>query len=177
MKKLSDIGNSLVKHALTTSLPEIGQTTELVPYMLVAARTMSVREISAYLDKNYGVRISPSTVSRALNNKETHFKKIAEYLSVTGDHMARFYTPTKDYLFQFEEEYMPAEMSPLEMLYREIAEKGMGAKSANSPTVSYYERDGDAVCRMMELWDELPTEAQKEIKPMIFAEEDEYMNV
>lgn len=164
-----------MKQASSTPLPEVGQTSELVPYMLIAARTMSVRDISSFLAKKFDVSISASTISRALNSKATHLGKIAEYLSLTGDHMARFYKVSKSTQFQLEDDYMPSEKTPLELLYQRAVERLMAAESAHSIDAIYIKSDIEAIERMMELWDEIPSEIQREIQPMILGEGEEGM--
>ena len=174
MKKLSEIGNTLVKHAHSKPLPEISQTTELLPYILVASETMSVREISSFLLKSAGIKISATTVSRALNNKDEHLHKFAEYLSITGGYMARTYDTSMKHLFQLEEEYSEyGEGSPMNQLLGYASEQGMNAQTAEHEDYYRIKQDTETICRMIELWDNIPSQVKPQIQFLIFKGEDE----
>ena len=77
MKNIKSIGSELADHSKTTDFSARGIIEELFPFAYVAAKRMSVRAISNWLEETHDVKISHTTIAKALKNADSHFKKIA----------------------------------------------------------------------------------------------------
>lgn len=168
MKKLSEIGKSLVKHAKSTPLPEITQTTALLPYLQVASETMSVREASAYLSKNHQISMSPSTISRALKAKDEHLGKIARYLELLAEKVARHYKFEAKSLFASEEEYRESiNTTPIDHWYIQAqidADSARNSHEFDAPEAELVSILSD----MYDLWEGLPSSGKRDVRNLMF---------
>lgn len=78
-KPFTTIGSELVAEAKShdSALP---LSTQLFPYILIASRTMSLREISEWLDTKHNVSLSAMAISRALRKPEVHLSRLADHI-------------------------------------------------------------------------------------------------
>jgi hypothetical protein len=76
--EISDIGGSLVAHSQEQDIPGRGLASALFPYIYTAAKRMSTRAISAYLQEKHGVRLSAVTIAKALREPEKHVLAVLE---------------------------------------------------------------------------------------------------
>jgi len=75
---ISEIGASLVAHSQEQEIPGRGLATSLFPYIYTAAKRMSTRAISAYLQEKHGVKLSAVTIAKALREPGKHALAILE---------------------------------------------------------------------------------------------------
>lgn len=164
MEDNSKIGKSLLSHAETKPLPTVSQTTALLPYMVVASRRMSARDISRFFKDQHNIDISHSTIARALKNSKEHYQKIADFLEHSFRRIPTYFEARASRLFALEREWRPVyeDDSPLATLQKAIVYRILEAQSENYEDTFLIELEG-IVSTMIELWDDLPEEAQCEI--------------
>jgi hypothetical protein len=75
---LSAIGAELLSEAQTRKESALPKSTELFPYLLIASRSMSMREISEWLKKKHRVDLSAAAISRALAQPRLHLERLAD---------------------------------------------------------------------------------------------------
>lgn len=66
-------------------------STRLFPYIFVAARRMSLRSISTWLQEKHGVSLSPAAISRALASPGLHLERLAESIAAPTRYVATAY--------------------------------------------------------------------------------------
>jgi hypothetical protein len=95
------IGLDLMKHADEFGEPvRLPLTTQLFPYFFVAARKMSVREMSAWLEKTKGVKLSGAAIAKGLQRPELHLRRIAEFIQFHVIYLSTMYGKScEDILF------------------------------------------------------------------------------
>lgn len=167
MPDLSKLGQRLVEQASAKDLPKIHQTTALLPYMLVAAKTMSMREISAFLSRDPEVSISAATVSRALRSKHTHLEKIAEFLEMGGERLGDYFRQSPQSFFSLDELNYPQPPHPLEEAQMTLIIKAEDASKVgefDAPEIALSE----LVDQMVPLWLSIPFEVAEEIHTHMF---------
>jgi hypothetical protein len=74
----SAIGVDLVEYSREDYTSARGIVTDLFPYIAVAARRMSARSISRYLQDRHGVKLSAVTIAKALREPAKHIEPFAE---------------------------------------------------------------------------------------------------
>lgn len=87
-----EIGLSLMKYAHEDApfSNQRGLVTELLPYILEASNRMSVRAISAWLEKEKNIKLSPATIAKAIREKDKHFEDWFEDIEPYATHFADF---------------------------------------------------------------------------------------
>jgi len=95
------IGSDLVKYADEFGEPvRLPLTTQLFPYLFVAARKMSVRDMSAWLQKTKGVKLSGAAIAKGLQRPELHLRRIAEFIQFHVIYLSTVYGKScQDILF------------------------------------------------------------------------------
>lgn len=89
---ISSIGSELIEHAQDFGEPmRLPLTTQLFPYLLVASRRMTTREISGWLESAKQVKLSAVAISKGLKRPELHLKRIAEYVQAPAVYLAMVY--------------------------------------------------------------------------------------
>lgn len=78
---LSSIGSDLVSHANEFGSPNrLPLITQLFPFLLLASRRMTTREMSDWLSKEKGVKLSAPMITKGLKRPELHLRRIAEHV-------------------------------------------------------------------------------------------------
>jgi hypothetical protein len=84
---LQDIGQALVGHAKQSVPVKLGLVDELFPYILIASKNMSARAISHWLEEKKNLKLSATSVAKAIREQDRFFERIyqrvlpgAEYL-------------------------------------------------------------------------------------------------
>ena len=73
------VGRELVQYAMETKFSrQRGIVDELFPYMFLAARKMTSRQISAWLQKEKGIKLSFVSIAKALREPDKHWEAMAE---------------------------------------------------------------------------------------------------
>ena len=98
---MGSIGLDLMKHAKEFGEPvRLPLTTQLFPYFFVAARNMSVRDMSAWLEKTKGVKLSGAAIAKGLQRPELHLRRIAEFIQFHVIYLSTVYGKScEDILF------------------------------------------------------------------------------
>lgn len=84
----ADIGRELVETSKEASSAR-GMAEELFPYIYVAAKRMSTRAISRWLEEEKSLKISHVSISKALRNADEHFSAILENIWPSAQRIAR----------------------------------------------------------------------------------------
>lgn len=87
-RPLAEIGEELVKTAQESPSSSLPLSTELFPYLLIASRSMSLREISKWLAGSHGVELSAAAISRALRQPELHLQRLADHIAAKARYVA-----------------------------------------------------------------------------------------
>lgn len=89
---LASIGNELLEHADLVGEPiRLPITTQLFPYLLLAARKMTTREMSAWLEQTRGIKLSNVAISKGLKRPELHLKRLAEFVQFPASFLSAVY--------------------------------------------------------------------------------------
>jgi hypothetical protein len=75
---IQTIGAELVRAAGELEQSPAEMLTELFPYIYEASRRMSTRAIGRWLEESHGIKMSQTTISRALRNPEKFWTPFAE---------------------------------------------------------------------------------------------------
>lgn len=78
---IDQIGSELVETSKKEGQDSLPMSTRLFPYIHVASRRMSLRNMSAWLKDTHGVNISPGQISRALREPQLHLERLAEFIA------------------------------------------------------------------------------------------------
>lgn len=89
---MQDIGKALIGHSQQSAPVKPGLVDELFPYILIASKNMSARAISAWLETHKNLKLSATSVAKAIREQDRFFDRIyqrvlpgAEYLAtLTG---------------------------------------------------------------------------------------------
>jgi hypothetical protein len=86
---MSAIGADLLSHAQEFGEPNrLPLTTQLFPFLFPASRRMTTREMSAWLEKEKGVKLSGVMISKGLQRPELHLRRIAEHVQPLAAYIA-----------------------------------------------------------------------------------------
>jgi hypothetical protein len=78
---LSSVGAELISHANEFGSPNrLPLITQLFPFLLLASRRMTTREMSDWLSKEKGVKLSAPMITKGLKRPDLHLKRIAEHV-------------------------------------------------------------------------------------------------
>lgn len=89
---LATIGNELLEHANLEGEPiRLPITTQLFPYLLLAARKMTTREMSAWLEQTRGIKLSNVAIAKGLKRPELHLKRLAEFVQFPASFLSAVY--------------------------------------------------------------------------------------
>ena len=77
---LGHVGRELVDSAENFDPSPSLLLRELFPYVWLASRRMSTRQISAWLKEHHAIQISQATVSRSLRNPEKYWEAFSAYI-------------------------------------------------------------------------------------------------
>lgn len=95
---LPAIGADLISEAQSRTESALPKSTELFPYLLIASRTMSMREISDWLKKKHGVDLSAASISRALGQPNLHLERLAGFICARARYVALVAKSTPNHL-------------------------------------------------------------------------------
>jgi len=91
-ERISSIGSDLLNHAEEFGEPiRLSLTTQLFPYLFLASRKMTTREMSEWLEKTKGVKLSFVAIAKGLKRPELHLKRIAEFVQFPATYLAAVY--------------------------------------------------------------------------------------
>jgi hypothetical protein len=78
---LSSVGSDLVSHANEFGSPNrLPLITQLFPFLFLASRRMTTREMSDWLSKEKGVSLSAPMITKGLKRPDLHLKRIVEHV-------------------------------------------------------------------------------------------------
>lgn len=78
--KFKTIGEALLNHAEEAESSRRGIADELFPYIYVAAKKMSTRAISRWLEETQEVKLSAATISKVLRESDPRMRSIYELM-------------------------------------------------------------------------------------------------
>ena len=86
---MSAIGADLLSHAQEFGEPNrLPLITQLFPFLFPASRRLTTREMSAWLEKKKGVKLSGPMISKGLQRPELHLRRIAEHVQPLAAYIA-----------------------------------------------------------------------------------------
>lgn len=91
-ESISSIGYDLLSHAQETGEPNrLPLTTQLFPFLFLAARRMTTRQMSAWLLTNKSVKLSAAGISKGLQRPDLHLRRIAEHVQPLAAYITAAY--------------------------------------------------------------------------------------
>jgi hypothetical protein len=150
-------GSELIKECSNRSGNTLPLATQLFPYIFIAARTMSLREISAWLQTEKKVKISAMALSRALRQPELHLGRLASHILSKAQYVS---LGTKA-------------GSPMHLLYEEVEKDGSVhleelARDWEKAPLNERQRDlWDSIHELNGLWASIPYEVCVLLRPYI----------
>ncbi len=79
-KKIKIVGEALLNHAEEVESSRRGVAEDLFPYIYVAAKKMSTRAISRWLEESQGIKLSAATISKVLRESDLRMRAIYELM-------------------------------------------------------------------------------------------------
>ena len=128
---ISSIGSDLLSHAEEFGEPvRLPLTTQLFPYLLLASRKMTTREMSAWLEQTKGVKLSAVSIAKGLKRPDLHLRRLAEFIQFPATFLAAVYSwDAEELLFEDDPETGRS-------LLRSLREMIFEAPEDPSPSVS-----------------------------------------
>lgn len=149
-ESLSAVGADLLSHAQEFGeLIRLPVTTQLFPWLLLASRRMTTREMSAWLAKAKGVKLSAPMITKGLQRPDLHLSRIAEFVQP----LAAFVAAAQG---------MQAEG----LLFAENPKSGKSALQelssniCDAPDDAFSDSVREAVESLMEIWEPIPEEVK-----------------
>jgi hypothetical protein len=91
-QSMGSIGSELLNHAEGLEEPiRLPLTTQLFPYLFLASRKMTTREMSAWLDQTKGIKLSGVAISKGLKRPELHLRRIADFIQFPAAFLGSLY--------------------------------------------------------------------------------------
>lgn len=151
-ESLPSIGSELLSHAQEFGeLDRLPITTQLFPFLFLASRRMTTREMSEWLDKNKGVKLSAVMISKGLKRPDLHLRRIAEYVQPLAAYVTAVYhhagETTESLLFGSDPKSGESSLSG-------FAEMVENAPEAPSEGVT------EALQTLSEIWEPMPEEVK-----------------
>lgn len=78
--KIKKVGEALLNHAEEAETSRRGVADELFPYIYVAAKKMSTRAISRWLEETQEIKLSAATISKVLRESDLRIRSIYELM-------------------------------------------------------------------------------------------------
>ena len=147
------IGAELVEAARNVTEDVLPLSTKLFPFIFIAARRMSLRAISRWLQEKHGVSLSAAAISRALASPELHLERLAESIAAPARYVATLYG-----------------FKPLDLLFGKMSDNGPTDFEVLSDTQPEGESDIDRWSEMQDLaavWLPIPHEVQLLLEPFL----------
>lgn len=86
---LSAIGSELLSHAQEFCEPNrLPLTTQLFPFLFLASRRMTTRQMSEWLSKEKGVKLSAPMITKGLKRPDLHLRRIADHVQPLASFLA-----------------------------------------------------------------------------------------
>ena len=148
-ESMSAIGADLLSHA-----QEFGErirlplTTQLFPFLFLASRRMTTREMSEWLETNKGVKLSGPMISKGLQRPDLHLSRIAEHVQPLANYIAAVHSVDLKWLLFKEDPITGA--SALGSLWEKVIDH------FDEPSEGVRE----ALDTLMEMWDPIPQEVK-----------------
>ena len=101
-ESIQSIGNDLLSHADEFGEPtRLSLTTQLFPWLFLASRKMTTRQLSAWLEQTKGVKLSNVAIAKGLKRHELHLRRIAEFVQFPAIFLSAVYSKwsVEDILF------------------------------------------------------------------------------
>ena len=156
-EKISSIGSDLLDHAKQFGEENrLPLTTQLFPFLLMASRRMTTREMSSWLEKEKDVKLSAAGISKGLQRPDLHLRRIAEHVHPQAAYIAAVYFHCDQTAESILFEKNPATGKPVLELMHEV---------------SYADPDGrslgisEAFSILDEVWASIPEEVQFMCRP------------
>jgi len=80
VKKIKNVGEALLNHAEAVESSRRGVADDLFPYIYVAAKKMSTRAISRWLEETQGIKLSAATISKVLRESDLRMRSVYEIM-------------------------------------------------------------------------------------------------
>jgi hypothetical protein len=80
VNKIKNIGDALLNHAEEVEPSRRGVADDLFPYIYVAAKKMSTRAISRWLEETQGIKLSAATIAKVLRESDLRMRSIYELM-------------------------------------------------------------------------------------------------
>ena len=157
-KSLPQIGADLLAAAQSRTESPLPKSTELFPYLLIASRSMSMREISDWLDKKHGVKLSAASVSRALGQPNLHLQRLADSISARARYLALVVKTTPRDLLHWPDN-APSNLEQLILDH---------PRPSTEDEINLVEHANE----LLETWRSIPHEARLLIEPLLDFETD-----
>jgi len=157
-KNIEQIGAELVETSKSQNQDSLPLSTKLFPYIFIASRRMSLRDISRWLEENHGVKLSAAAISRALNSSELHLERLAESIAPPARYVATAYG-----------------CDPRNLLFRTVTENGptelqMLAEHTHQQPESEHDIDRwQELQALASVWEPIPHEVQLLLEPYLHA--------
>lgn len=149
------IGNALVNHAKEHGRPSrLPLTTQLFPYIFLASRRMSTRQISNWLKEEMKVELSAQMIVKALKNPDQHLKRLATFVQPLAVFLAQVSQQynAADFLFHYAED----EKTVFSVFKQD--EDQFGNRSRSEEVLQ-------AIASFSETWDQIPFEVKCMCRP------------
>ncbi len=152
------VGAELIEASRELELASMPLSTRLFPYIFIAARRMSLRAMSGWLEFKHGVSLSPAAISRALANPKLHLERLAESIAAPTRYVAAIYGRSpENLLYGTVCDDGPSE---LEVLSREESQP------ANEEDVPQWSELQD----LADVWEPIPHEVKMMLRPFLIEE-------
>lgn len=91
-ESIPSIGSELLCHAQEFGEPNrLPLTTQLFPFLFLASRRMTTRQMSEWLEKSKGVKLSAPMISKGLKRPELHLSRIAEHVQPMASYLGTLF--------------------------------------------------------------------------------------
>jgi hypothetical protein len=102
MSNLAEVGRKLLDHSQQAEFTaKRGAVVELFPYIFAAHERMSARAIGRFLEKEQGIKLSPVTITKALNDPKRSWNAFFDLLEPYALIFQKESTfPLTDFLFK-----------------------------------------------------------------------------
>ena len=148
-ESLSAIGSDLLSFAEEHGAPNrLPLTTQLFPFLHLASRRMTTREMSGWLETNKGVKLSGPMISKGLQRPDLHLRRIAEHLQPLAAYVAAVHNVNAEWLL-FEEDPDSGQSA-----FKAFTEQIENAPESPSDGIR------EALETLSESWDTIPQEVK-----------------
>jgi hypothetical protein len=157
-RRPESIGAELIEASRNLDVSSLPLSTRLFPYIFVAARRMSLRTMSTWLQEKHGVSLSPAAISRALASPQMHLDRLAQSIAAPARYVAAAYG-----------------FEPMALLYDTVVENGPSeleilAKEHPQPDGEDDSFRWSELQDLASIWAPMPHEIQLNLRPYLESE-------